>query len=844
MYLECSPGTASAQSLSASWHIPQANLRFRLERDFAYADLPDVSLLSLDRQAPSADSGGIRAYQPGSPSTFRLRDRLYTQGIAQTSPGRLVYAVRPDYDRFVARLGLDDRTGEGTTIRCAVYADQLSLFQSDPLTVKDPPLDINVAVPAGSERLILATEVIERPGRFQVDWINLGFLQRQKNPPAGLVYLYPPVDDPADWDIVAVSGSARLNSRVIWSAPGDPWEVLFDSSQGRLTYYLYLVPRTSRREDVHLWQPRGGLLLETRISNVMQPKKHTLAEVLKLWYDQSQPVGRGFVDNLHHGFSPHQVAIQDGLQPAAPAGLGLYHFQGYFAVDQPGEYAFATASEGGSFLSVDDTLLVSWPGEHGYHGGIRGEHQASLTLRPGVHTIGYLNYHPWGRMFCLAAWRRPGDVLRPLTRADFIDLARYRAVQVARKPAADCPAAFSWQITGDLRVDTYGRGLVAMRFSVVPPEPGGAYRYRWTFDDGDRAAGPQVDHVFLRPGLRPVTLELWRDEHSLGQVTQMVHVHPDWRIVQGKQDPQLFTQALSAKNPAGAPLADWVYVFLIARELQRPDWERLSVQALLGRLEDLAAESRYTDFCQTLVEMLPSADYQEYTAALELNTALQHNEQLSRTDRLRAGLDRAELLLYAQGKPEDALAVLQPLGRESIPEADLSSRRICLHAESLIALGQLDAARQFLDRHCPNPAAKTGEADTIRRLAALRRARSLAEATDDPDQWHQARAQIDSILREDPRSLFWVPLHLVRLRLHLTCREYRLALHQAERLLQLEPAESSLPEILAGRIEAWIGLNQPDKARAALATLRERFPYDPAVSRLEVRIAPLDRRGR
>jgi hypothetical protein len=64
--------------------------------------------------------------------------------------------------------------------------------------------------------------------------------------------------------------------------------------------------------------------------------------------------------------------LEDGNE-AAKNSLALYRYTGFFEADRAGEYLFATASNWGSHLLVDDKLVVSWPGDHNYREGIRGQ---------------------------------------------------------------------------------------------------------------------------------------------------------------------------------------------------------------------------------------------------------------------------------------------------------------------------------------------------------------------------------------------------------------------------------------------------------------------------------------
>ncbi len=50
--------------------------------------------------------------------------------------------------------------------------------------------------------------------------------------------------------------------------------------------------------------------------------------------------------------------------------------------------------------------------------------------------------------------------------------------------------------------------MVRMRFDVMEAKQDGYYSYRWKFDDGKIETGQSIEHVFLRPQMRTVTLEI------------------------------------------------------------------------------------------------------------------------------------------------------------------------------------------------------------------------------------------------------------------------------------------------------------------------------------------------
>ena len=71
------------------WQIRQADIRFRLEKDDSYAQLPDVFLSAL-KWEPKKTTRGIKVRESGSRQNFTLNGRLFTDAIAASGSATIV----------------------------------------------------------------------------------------------------------------------------------------------------------------------------------------------------------------------------------------------------------------------------------------------------------------------------------------------------------------------------------------------------------------------------------------------------------------------------------------------------------------------------------------------------------------------------------------------------------------------------------------------------------------------------------------------------------------------------------------------------------------------------------
>ena len=507
MILFSSAGVQAAEPPGSSvWHEENAPIRFRIEKDDDQSLIPEVSLLDLppDKKSESVQKW-IKENRWGEKRRFQ--GKLCQNCLPAFGSSGFKYNLHRDFAHFVARAGIYDSTDPNTVIVFEVYADDRRIFRSPKITRRNPMVEVNAGIPPRSKQLKLV--VITDEGRFRnrARWIDPGFVLRGRYPMVSFARLHAPGYDAANFvpEVYATTSGDKFKSRVLSAQRGEAMDILFESPVGNPSYLVYLVPKGRNSESSSSWQPETGLVLETRWSRRGLKSSDKLPE-LKAAFDRAEPVGLSLVDDIQQTFPIHRMPENGAGSPPRKGGYGFYRYTGYFHVPKKGRYTFATISRWDSYISIDGKEVAGWPGKHDYHGGRRGEKNGTISLEPSNHKLEYFNYAPWGQMFTITAWKKPGEELRAMTRTDFLPLGQYKVTSADFNDSSKVYAGFEWSVADDFRLEQDGLSFVTTRFKAIRPERLTRYAYRWTFDDGTVETGETVDHVFLRPGLRNVRL--------------------------------------------------------------------------------------------------------------------------------------------------------------------------------------------------------------------------------------------------------------------------------------------------------------------------------------------------
>jgi len=815
---------------SPSWHVKNAEVRFRVEKDYTKSIIPHISLLDVQ---PDKKSESVWKWIQKNRWTERRRinGKLCLNALPTFGSRPIIYNLNREVTHFVARAVITDGADPNTSVIFEVYADKRLIYKSEPLTESRQVEEINTAIPARSKQLRLVAEASDKKSYRWARWVDPGVTLRGQFPEVSFARICAPGYDLEDFtpEVYITSSGAKVSSRILSAGRGEPMDILFDSTKGYPSYLVYLVPKAGQKPTDTSWGPKAGLMLETKWTSKGLRSSDRLAQFQKAFDKTSQIVGRSMVDDIQQSFPIHRKPAYDKSKPPSRSGFGLYHYQGYFEVPKAGQYTFATISRWDSYISIDGKQVVGWPGKHNINGGTRGQKKGNVSLKPGVHKLEYFNYSDWGNMFAVAAWKRPGEELRVMTRTDFVPFGYYKAVSVDLQEPDKPYAAFEWSPVDDFRLEQKGLAFVLMRFEAIRPDAVKRYSYRWTFDDGTVATGETVDHVFLRPALRRVKLEVSLDGKSLAQAGGDIYVHCAWdKCLMDTDNVDFFDEAIKKRDLTKCPPDDLINLSAMAEQADKPEWKTRATAALSEGVARLAQESGDTDFLFDFGQYLCSMELKKYDKALELFSLLATKNGVGESVQRKAAVCQAEILIEFFGRYDEAVKTLDGLAIDPASKDGLSRRAVTAKAEALLGLGRAQEAiglvQQLGDSAKPSDEVK----QHIKHAGLLRHARMLAGYKGDAVQLNFAAANIETIIAEDPLKLFAPDLNIVKLDVHLAAEEYQAAFYLAERLKNLQLNDYDIAEILARETIALCGLKQTEKAKAVYAQLSRDYPRSPA----------------
>lgn len=126
-----------------------------------------------------------QAYPKGE---LRLRNVRYLKGLGLRAPSHLVYDLKPEFDAFVAKVGVDESclaldTGRGRAMYQSavfrVFLDGKQVAESPVMRISQEPWRFQVPIPKGARRISLAATRDGPGGREDlIQWVNAGFTLR------------------------------------------------------------------------------------------------------------------------------------------------------------------------------------------------------------------------------------------------------------------------------------------------------------------------------------------------------------------------------------------------------------------------------------------------------------------------------------------------------------------------------------------------------------------------------------------------------------------------------------------------------------------------------------------
>ncbi len=138
----------------------------------------------LIRTAPHRRAAQVDKSNEGLP--LLLRGETYEHGYGVHAPNQLMFALRPEYKRFVALAGVDEHLLETTngsnqamhpSVEFKVFIDGREAARSPVMRIAFQPWRFNVAIPPGSRVISLTTTDAGNGNQEDLaNWVNCGFM--------------------------------------------------------------------------------------------------------------------------------------------------------------------------------------------------------------------------------------------------------------------------------------------------------------------------------------------------------------------------------------------------------------------------------------------------------------------------------------------------------------------------------------------------------------------------------------------------------------------------------------------------------------------------------------------
>lgn len=297
-------------------------------------------------------------------------------------------------------------------------------------------------------------------------------------------------DDGADIRIADETGN-EAPLFLVHAGPGSRYQAVFPRDSGK-RYFLYW-GNPSCQSFSRAYSPRRGLYLDIHErkggGESLVEARATVEQSARL-----RRIGRRLWGN-----------VWDGTNPLGSEKDVVKRYDGNFYLASPMKIAFATSSSGPSFVLVDGEPVASWPGWHRAEPFVRPEHSGIADLREGVHSFSYCHLSSPGMEIAVAAYKMPGDALfRVIPPSFFPEPVSAKPVLAETRDGLPVPLIV-WKNTHFLFREKWQ--FVTMNFScdtgsAIKPE------VSWDFGDGQKGAGKDVFHTWIRPGIYPVSCSL------------------------------------------------------------------------------------------------------------------------------------------------------------------------------------------------------------------------------------------------------------------------------------------------------------------------------------------------
>ena len=141
---------------------------------------PDDGRRYLSTISPASSTNGLGAiesdqsnggYSPGDGSLVTVGGNVYTRGLGTATASEIAYYIGGQCSQLTTDLGIDDTDSAGVAATFTVYADDVAVATSDPMTKGDSAITMTVDV-ANVSWLRLVTSAADGVSAVLTDWAS------------------------------------------------------------------------------------------------------------------------------------------------------------------------------------------------------------------------------------------------------------------------------------------------------------------------------------------------------------------------------------------------------------------------------------------------------------------------------------------------------------------------------------------------------------------------------------------------------------------------------------------------------------------------------------------------
>ncbi len=596
----------------------------------------------------------------------------------------------------------------------------------------------------------------------------------------------PGVARPDAGDIrIAADDGTPVPMRLLQFGPGDRVRVVFNPKAGELRHYAYWGNKSDKLSAPKAAVINAGLIVETKaLANIDVGGPRQMAQV---WEHSGDVIGTAVIDRLFLGYNPSYYD--------APS---ISRITGTLYSPDDGEYQIAASIDDRGAIRLDGKDFLVVPG---FPEDIR--FNKTVTLPRGAHPIEVYTVNGGGDWRISVGWKRPDSPrVEPVSADAFGRLVRTKVGSLEEHKK---------QIVADVQYAHAGETILDDRSSYrikfeTPTGNARNPRVTWDFGDGQTASGDHAEHVFLTPGVYPVTVSLKSMQADDKRTLRLVVGRDPLRMTQPQVDESIVQAPIIATyDPSKLSPAQLAQATRICARARQPD-------AMFKMLSALCAVTKHPDqqwATDAINDAITTADEKNLNA--ELAAALSALPPQSNLHPKAATL-YANVLLWRTTDFKQAAAMLEPfMARDS---ANLKRLRMT----ALLLDQHLDEARKLLDQ-------LKDDDDGAKRVALSGAMARSIEFFIEQNDLETADEKWDEWQRRFPSTLFDGYAAMLKARM-LQRRFPQQAAKVAEAFALALPTSPYAPQLLDFASKT-LAKSDPAKSDALRKLLKQKYPEDP-----------------